>query len=539
MEDIEKYYNDFRKQVLKNRLEYGKADLKSVMGWVLYEHPELRAKAKEILPIINELVDNVNKMEMGEVEKEFYQYDYQKYTREEKRFKLPDNPLYIVLRFAPEPSGYMHIGHAKSLMLNLIYLEYYKGELIIRFDDTNPEKSLAEYEKSMLEDIEWLKVPYSKITHSSDYIEELYKYAEKMIMIDKLYLTTSTQEEIAEMRKTGIPIKDRNNSIEENLELFRAAVNGDYKEGEIVALYKGNLKSYNTAMRDPIMFRVVEHPHYRLGNKYKFWPTYDFATPILDSIELVTHALRSKEYELRTELYHSILRDLELRDIILIHFSRLEIKGTSTSKRKIRELVNNKIVEGWDDPRLSTIKALKRRGILPEAIKEFVSKFGPGKQETQVEWKMLLDINREIMNKKMKRIDKTILIKDPVEINVKIIKKRGENNVLWEGKIYIDKKEYSNIMNLKNLGIVKNINDIFYSYEINDNLPPVDWIDSLKKIKILIPKELFLAEDELNPNSLEIIEGYISSKLYDKERLYIERLGYVIKDKDENYIFTC
>lgn len=534
---MEDYYNDFRKQVLKNRLEYGKADLKSVIGWILYEHPELKVKVKEIIPIVSKIVENVNSMDIGEVEKEFYQYDYQRYLREEKRFKLPDDPQYIVLRFAPEPSGYMHIGHAKSLMLNILYLERYRGELIIRFDDTNPEKCSKEYEQAMLEDIEWLGAKYSKITHSSSYMDILYEYAEKLISLDKMYLTNSSQEQISEMRKTGIPIKDRNNSIEENLDMFRSAINGEYKEGEVVALYKGDLSSHNTTMRDPVMFRVVEHPHYIHGNKYKFWPTYDFATPILDSIELITHALRSKEYELRTELYHSILRDLGLRDIVLIHFSRLEIKGTSTSKRKIRELVEKNIVDGWDDPRLATIKALRRRGILKDAIKEFVSRFGPGKQETIVEWKMLLDINREIMEKKLRRIDKITFFKDPIPINLKLLKQKDGKNIYWEGTIYVDKRELADVLNLKGIGVVKKVGDVYYYGQAND-LPVVDWAKKPVKINVIIPKELLLADEEVNPESLDIIEGYIDEEHLSKERLFLIGIGYVIKDKDK-YIFTC
>lgn len=538
MDGLEGYYNDFRKQVLKNRIEYEKAELKSVISWILYEHPELKARVKEIIPIVSRIVENVNSMDLGEVEKEFYQYDYQKYVKEEKRFKLPDDPPYIVLRFAPEPSGYMHIGHAKSLMLNVIYLEHYRGELIIRFDDTNPEKCSKEYEQAMLEDIDWLGVKYSKVTHSSDYMDKLYEYAERMIGMDKIYLTDSTQEEISEMRKTGIPIKDRNNSIEENLEMFRAAIDGEYDEGEVVALYKGDLSSHNTTMRDPVMFRVVEHPHYIHGNRYKFWPTYDFATPILDSLQMVTHALRSKEYELRTELYHSILRDLGLRDIILIHFSRLEIKGTSTSKRKIRELVQNGVVDGWDDPRLATIKAIRRRGILKEAVKEFVKRFGPGKQETEVDWKMLLDINKEMIEKKIRRIDKVAFFKDPVSINLKLVKQKDGKSVYWEGVLYVDKRELADMLNLKGIGVVKRVDDTYYNGE-GQNLPAVDWQKRPVKIQVIIPKELLLADEEINPESLEIVEGHIDEEYLSKERLFLIGLGYVIKDKENRYIFTC
>lgn len=537
MDDLEKYYNDFRKQALKNRIEYGKADLKSTISWVLYEHPELKNRVKDIIPILNDIINSVNRLEPGEAEKELNQYDYQEHTREEKRYNLPYNPSYLVLRFAPEPSGYMHIGHCKSVFLNVFYLEKYGGELIIRFDDTNPEKVSEEYEKAILEDIQWLNIKYDSVTHSSDYMDVLYEYAEKLIKLDKMYLTTASQDEIAEMRKNGMPVSDRNNSIEQNLEMFRAAINGDYKEGEIVALYKGDLRSMNTTMRDPTMFRVVGHPHYRHGNKYKFWPTYDFATPILDSIQLVNYALRSKEYELRTELYYSILRDLGLRDIFLIHFSRLEIKGSVTSKRKIRELVQNHMVDGWDDPRLTTVRALRRRGILPKAIKEFISRLGPGKQETQVEWSMLLQINREFLDR-MRNISRVAFIKNPVKINAKILKEKDGEKLYWEGELYVDEKELSDIMNLKGLGVVKKVNDVYVSYQTDSNLPPTDWIDKPLEITLKIPHELLLGE-EFNPNSLEIVKGIIPQKYANEEMLYLARVGYVRRDGPQEYIFTC
>lgn len=537
MEDLERYYNDFRKQALKNRIEYGKADLKSTISWVLYEHPELKSRVKDVIPILNEIINSVNTLDPGEAEKEFNQYDYQEYTREEKRYNLPYNPSYLVLRFAPEPSGYMHIGHCKSVFLNIFYLEKYGGKLIIRFDDTNPEKVSQEYENAIMDDIQWLNIKYSSVTHSSDYMDVLYEHAEKLIKMDKIYLTTASQDEIAEMRRSGLPVSDRNNSTEQNLDMFRAAIDGEYREGEIVALYKGDLKSPNTTMRDPTMFRVVDHPHYRHGNKYRFWPTYDFATPILDSIEMVNYALRSKEYELRTELYYSILRDLGLRDIFLIHFSRLEIKGSVTSKRKIRELVEKNIVEGWDDPRLTTVRALRRRGILPKAIREFVSRLGPGKQETEVEWGMLLQINREFLDRD-RNIPRVSFIKNPVKIHTRILKEKNSDRFYWEGELYIDEKELSEIMNLRGLGTVKRVGDEYISYQTDSNLPPTDWIDKPLEVTLKIPHELMLGE-ELNPNSMETITGIIPKKYETEERLYLSRVGYVRKDRPQEYIFTC
>jgi glutamyl-tRNA synthetase len=517
----------FRKHVLKNRIEYGKADLKSCINWIVFERPDLKVNIKNIIPIVQNIVEEVNNMNIEEVKKEFSNYVYQEYVRPENRFKLLDAGEYIVLRFAPEPSGYLHIGHMKALFINLELLNRYKGELILRFDDTNPSKVREEYVNSILEDLDWLGVKFSKITFTSDYMNQIYEYAEQLIRKGKIYLTTSSEDQISNMRKLGVPIKDRSNSVEENLELFEKAISGEFNEGEIVALYKGNLDSFNTTMRDPTVFRVINSNHFRA--KYYFWPTYDFATPIVDSLQLVTHALRSKEYELRAELYHSILRDLNLRDITLIHFSRLEIKGIPVSKREIRNLVEQGVVEGWDDLRLVTLKALRRRGILPQAIKEFVLSFGMGKQETKVSIDNLLSINR----KYLKPEANVVLIKNPVKLSLDFVK---DGNRI-KGDIYIDKSELFEVIRLKNIGTFRLENNQLIPLNEDKKLVEVNWIADPYKIELLKIGELFIGE-ELNKNSLVEEEYYIDKKYADFKLLKVKDKEIYLKrdEKSNKYI---
>ncbi len=527
-------YNIVRKHALKNKLDYEKADFKSVMSRVLFEHPELKTQIKDIIPIVKKVVEEVNQLPMGEVEKEFSRYDYQEFERPEERFSLPDVVSQVVLRFAPEPSGYLHIGHAKALFINDELLKKYGGKFILRFDDTNPEKASQEYEDAIKEDLEWLGVEFQEETHTSDYMDIIYDKARELIKKGKMYLTQEPQEKISEMRKTSIPIKDRERPIEENLELFEQAIRGKFKEGEIVALYKGILDSPNTALRDPTLFRVIEKPHYRKGTQYRFWPTYDFAAPLLDSIEGITHAIRSKEYELRTQVYYSILRDLKLREPSLIHISRLAIKGVPVSKRLIRPLVEKGKVEGWDDIRLSTIKALRRRGIVPEAIREFVLSFGMGKQEKIVEWDMLLKINR----KYVKADAKTPFLKKPVELKLSYTDTINGEEVLIEGTVYIDKRDLAPMVHLKNLGIFQVNHGVLTPIKTGRIPPPIEWVSEPEEVTIVVPHELFLPNNELNPNSLEYKKGYIDRKLANKQLLYIEEIGIIKKDPKLGWIFV-
>ncbi len=412
--DAEKVRKVAYKHALRDKALYGKVSLKSVMGKVIGEMPEVKERLKELIGVIREVAEKVEGMSMEEVKKEMAQFSYEKPKKDERIWI--ENPMEgVVTRFPPEPSGYLHIGHAKAAFLNEKIAEDYKGKVLLRFDDTNPKKESWEYVEAIREDLDWLGFSPSGESFTSDYIERLYSTAKGLIERGKAYVALSPPEEIRQARQEGRPLKDRERSVEENLELFERMLENAFGEGEAVLLYKGRPDHPNTAMRDPTLMRVVEGEHYRVGDKYGVWPTYDMAVPFVDSWEGVTHAIRSKEYELRKELYYALLDHMGERKPTLMHFSRLNIRGVPLSKRILRELVERGIVKGWDDPRMPTIRGLRRRGIQPEAIKAFALRFGIGKQEKVVDWSMLEKENRKVLDGRAKRL---LGVEEPTPVEV-------------------------------------------------------------------------------------------------------------------------
>jgi len=412
--DIDKVRRTALKHALKDRVEHGRVSAKAVLGKVIGEMPEVKASIREVVPIVEEVAGEVEAMPMEEVKALMAGFTYTKPERDDRIWI--ENPREgVVTRFPPEPSGYLHIGHAKAALLNEKIAQDYRGRVILRMDDTNPKKERAEYVEAILEDLEWLGFSYSRLSYTSDYIEEIYQKVKELMEKGRAYVSVAPMEEIRRARKEGRPIPGRERSAEENLELFEKMLANAFGEGEAVVLYKGRPNHPNTAMRDPTLMRVVEGEHYRQGSRYTVWPTYDMATPVVDSMEGVTHAIRSKEYELRKELYMALLEELGMEKPTLMHFSRLSIKGVPLSKRVLRELVERGIVEGWDDPRMPTLRGLRRRGIQPEAIRAFALRFGIGKQEKEVTWDMLEKENRRVLDKKAIRL---MGVEEPVEVVV-------------------------------------------------------------------------------------------------------------------------
>lgn len=278
----------------------------------------------------------------------------------------------VRLRFAPEPSGYLHIGHSKAGLLNQYFAQRYKGEVIIRFDDTNPAKESNEFVENIVKDIETLGIKHETVTYTSDYFPQLMEMAEKLIHQGKAYIDDTPREQMQKERMEGIESKRRSNSLEENLRLWREMILGT-EQGLLCCLRgKLDMQDPNKSLRDPVYYRCNPLPHHRIGSKYKIYPTYDFACPFVDSIEGITHALRSSEYHDRNAQYYRIQEDMGLRKVHIYEFSRLNMVYTLLSKRKLLWFVQNGKVDGWDDPRFPTVQGIVRRGLKVEALIQFI-----------------------------------------------------------------------------------------------------------------------------------------------------------------------
>ncbi len=323
----------------------------------------------------------------------------------------------IVTRFPPEPNGYLHIGHAKSICLNFGLTSEYGGYTNLRFDDTNPVTEDTEYVESIKNDVRWLGFSWQHELYASDYFDQLYEYAVKLIRKGKAYVDDSTAEQIAAQKGTptqpGTDSPFRNRSIEENLRLFEEMKAGKYRDGEKVLRAKIDMGHPNMHMRDPIMYRIRHAHHHRTGDKWRIYPMYDFAHGQSDAIEHVTHSLCTLEFIPHRELYDWFIRELEIFPSHQFEFARLNMTYTVMSKRKLLQLVNEKHVRGWDDPRMPTISGMRRRGYTPESIRDFCERVGVAKRENLIDVGLLEFCVREHLNKIALR---RMVVFDPVKI---------------------------------------------------------------------------------------------------------------------------
>ena len=323
----------------------------------------------------------------------------------------------IITRFPPEPNGYLHIGHAKSICLNFGLAIKYSGKTNLRFDDTNPAKEETEYVDSILEDVKWLGYIPDAVYYASDYFDQLYVFATKLIEKGLAYVDDSTSEEIAKLKGTpteaGVPNRYRERSIAENLELFRAMKEGKFPDGEKVLRAKIDMSAPNMHMRDPIMYRIKNASHHRTGNNWSIYPMYDFAHGQSDAIENITHSICTLEFVPHRPLYDWFIGQLDIFPSHQYEFARLNITFTILSKRKLLQLVDEKYVQGWDDPRMPTLSGLRRRGYTPASIRNFTDRIGIQKRDNLIDVSLLEFCLREDLNKNAKR---KMVVFDPLKI---------------------------------------------------------------------------------------------------------------------------
>ncbi|XP_049689649.1 bifunctional glutamate/proline--tRNA ligase isoform X6 [Accipiter gentilis] len=318
----------------------------------------------------------------------------------------------VIVRFPPEASGYLHIGHAKAALLNQHYQVNFKGKLIMRFDDTNPEKEKEDFEKVILEDVAMLHIKPDQFTYTSDHFETIMKYAEKLIQEGKAYVDDTPAEQMKAEREQRMESKHRNNCVNKNLQMWEEMKKGTEYGQTCCLRAKIDMSSNNGCMRDPTLYRCKNQPHPRTGSTYKVYPTYDFACPIVDSIEGVTHALRTTEYHDRDEQFYWIIEALGIRKPYIWEYSRLNLNNTVLSKRKLTWFVNEGLVDGWDDPRFPTVRGVLRRGMTVEGLKQFIAAQGSSRSVVNMEWDKIWSFNKKVIDPVAPRY--TALLKDAV-----------------------------------------------------------------------------------------------------------------------------
>ncbi len=345
----------------------------------------------------------------------------------EKDLEEGKNGGAVLTRFPPEPNGYLHIGHAKSICLNFGLAQQFGGKTNLRFDDTNPVKEDVEYVDSIMEDIKWLGFEWEgEPKYASDYFDQLYEWAVMLIKKGKAYVDHQSAEEIASQKGTptepGQESPFRNRSAEENLKLFEKMKNGEFEEGECVLRAKIDMASPNMHMRDPLMYRIIKKEHHRTGSKWSIYPMYDFAHGQSDFIEGITHSICTLEFEIHRPLYNwfleQIIEEVEPKPVVVprqIEFARLNLNYTVMSKRKLLELVQKNYVDGWDDPRMPTISGLRRRGYTPESIRDFADRIGVAKRDGIIDVAVLEHCVRDDLNKTAPRV---YAVLDPVKLVV-------------------------------------------------------------------------------------------------------------------------
>ncbi len=553
-----------RKYAVKNAVDYnGKAAFGSVFSKVISKigkNPDM----EELKSLVSKVVSEVNGMTPEQRASEYKKYESEfesEYSEKVKKTGSPNLQLEgaeignFATRFAPEPSGYLHLGHAKVIFLEQEQAAMYKGKVFLYFDDTNPEKEKQEFVDLLKKDVAWLGAHFDKEYYASDNIEKVYEYARKLIEQGRAYVCTCDPETIKKYRFEGTTCPHARNPESESMAMFQEMLDGEYDEGKAVLRFKGDMASENTAMRDPTLMRIKKSTHYRQGDKYLVWPTYDFNTPIMDSIHGVTDAMRSKEYELRDSLYSEILRALNLRIPRMHYEARLVVKGTVTSKRKINELINSGVIDGYDDPRLATIAALRRRGVVPEAIKKFVLKYGMSMSDSVANISDLLLENRKILDPTSKRL---FFVADPIKLElggftrtrVSLKLHPGGNLGTREYEVgntfYISGSDANELddgssIRLKELSDIK-ITSISKSAihgsaveKDSKESKKVQWVSEGNYVpcEVVIPGEMFDENENQMSDSLKVVEGFVESyadNLREREVVQFERFGFVVFD---------
>ncbi len=506
-------------------------------------------------------------------------------------------------RFPPEPNGYLHIGHAKSICLNFGIAKKYNGKTNLRFDDTNPVKEDVEYVDSIMEDVKWLGFDWEdRLFYASDYFGKLYEYAVILIKKGLAYVCDMTAEEISDTRGTPTrPGKEspyRNRSVEENLDLFTRMRNGEFADGSRVLRARIDMASPNMQMRDPVLYRILHATHHRTGDTWCIYPMYDFAHGQSDSLERITHSICTLEFEVHRPLYDWLVREIGIYAPKQIEFARLNLSYTVMSKRKLLELVGEKKVNGWDDPRMPTICGMRRRGYTPDAIRNFADTIGVAKRDNVIDVSLLEFLVREDLNKKANRVMAVLnpvkvildnypedLVEEMEAVNNPEEESAGKRKVAFSRELYIEREDFmedppkkffrlspGTEVRLRSAYIIRcervvkdtvtgEIAEIHCTYDpqTRSGMPEsnrkvkgtLHWVSGKHAVsaEIRLYDRLFVKENPddaeegkdyknyLNPDSLKVITGFIEPAVRSArpgDKFQFERIGYFCADKDSS-----
>jgi len=541
------------KHALLNAVEHdGKADVQAVLGKVIAEDPSSKGKIKEIIPEIKRIAADVNSLSLVEQKNTLNKIGIK---TEEKRIVqagLPELPNAIkgkvVMRLAPYPSGPLHIGNARMVILNDEYVKRYKGKLLLVFDDTigSEEKFvIPEAYKMIVAGLKWLGIKCHKVFYKSDRLKLFYQVAEQLVDKDTAYVCECDAKTLRDNRRQGIACKHREQSVKINLKKWKLLLKGKYKEGKATLRLKTDMQHPNPAFRDRVMLRVAERKHPRVGRRYEVWPMLEFSWAVDDHLLGVTHILRGKDLVIEDMVEEFIWNIMGWSKPEILHYGLLNFEGVKLSKTEARKLIEKKVYKGWDDPRIWSLQSLEKRGVQPEAIRKFVVGMGLSLSDVSVPVEILYAENRKLIDEKSNRYFVVIY---PVVIsvkrsNVKYTKallhpdfpKRGNRKIPVNiNKIYVERSDFENfhdnevgLMNLFSIRLKKNSE--MTSKDVKYEIQKIHWVSEPNmKIKIVMP----------NGKELNVLAEPSVKKLKKGDIAQFPRIGFARLDKKMTFYFA-
>ncbi len=544
----------------------GKADVGAVIGRVLAEFPDLRLNSGAVAKAAQEAVRSVNSLT---AEKQVSLLNEKFGGEPEERQKagrvgLPPLPGAVkgrtCFRLPPEPSGFMTIGHAMSWNVNYGYKQTYEGVLWLRFEDTNPRKVALPYYESFRTGTEWLGVACDHEKNISDDVELIYEKGEELIEGGRAYACACDAALVKKLRFEGKACEHRDWPTEKSRRVWEELVSKKHKEGEYVIRFRGDMQNADYSLRDPNIFRTIDHPHPLTKERYTLWPTYDLANTIEDEICGVTHILRSAEFH--TDLQRLLRETLRFRRVEVVQFSRYNFKGTPVKKRLLRPLVESGEVSGWDDPRMPTVEGIRRRGVTPRAVKDFTLLVGYSSTEHEFDWSMLLSLNRKLLDPVSRRI---FFVPDPVEVVVEGAPKStvevpfhpqadlGSRSVATGGRFYLPGADLQalapgatfRLLDLYNVE-VESRSPLKLKYagdELIQDSKKLQWVaGGGVRAKVLVPGPLFNEAGDFQKDSLRVVEGVCEeafSGVKEGEIVQFPRFGFCRLDSPGTMVFSC